>query len=110
MGTFHSASDSSRPSTLAEPERHLAVIAYDISSDRRRARVANTILGYGGRIQGSVYEVWVTERQLERLWSSLGCEVEVGDLVRMYRFCGACVARTRAYGHDEPSSPVALIL
>ncbi|MBV9282961.1 MAG: CRISPR-associated endonuclease Cas2, partial [Chloroflexi bacterium] len=54
-----------RPS-LAEPQRSLVVIAYDISEDRVRSRVANTILSYGGRIQGSVYEVWITDRQLER--------------------------------------------
>jgi CRISPR-associated protein Cas2 len=110
MGTSHSASARGRQATLAEPERHLVVVAYDIPSDRRRARIANTILGYGGRIQGSVYEVWVTDRQLESLWGSLCREVERGDLFRVYLLCGACVARTRSHGHDEPASPVALIL
>lgn len=99
-----------RPATLAEPERRLAVVAYDISSNRRRARIANTILSYGGRIQGSVYEVWVTDRQLERLWGSLCRQVEQGDLVRLYLLCGACVERVRSYGHDEPADLSALIV
>lgn len=109
MPTSRSASGK-RPGSLAEPERHLVVVAYDISSDRRRARVANTILSYGGRIQGSVYEVWVTERQLERLWGAMDRQVDKGDLIRLYRLCGACVGRIRSCGHDDPVDPVALII
>lgn len=99
-----------RPATLAEPEKRLVVVAYDISSDRRRARIANTILSYGGRIQGSVYEVWVTDRQLESLWGRLCRQVERGDHLRVYLLCGTCSERVRSYGHDDPANSVALIV
>lgn len=109
MVTSHSA-NARHPATLAEPDRRLVVVAYDISSDRRRARIANTILSYGGRIQGSVYEVWVTDRQIERLWGSLCRQAERGDLLRAYLLCGACVGRVRSYGHDDPANSPALVI
>jgi len=110
MATSRSASGRRRPATLAEPERQLAVVTYDISSDSRRARVANTILSYGGRIEGSVYEVWVTDRQLERLWGAVSRQLKPGDLGRLYLLCGHCVGRIRGYGHNDSVEPVALIV
>jgi len=94
---------SGRPVRRATgPIRSFVVVAYDIGDDRRRARVAEVLLGFGGRIQGSVYELWLDERRLERLWSRISEEVGEGDLVRCYVVCTACRLRTRAYGSPPP--------
>jgi CRISPR-associated protein Cas2 len=47
------------------PRRYLAT--YDIPSDATRAVVAKTLKGYGQRVQFSVFECWLTERELRRL-------------------------------------------
>ncbi len=83
-------------------ERSLEVISYDCPDDRRRARLANTLLSYGARIQGSVYELWLTRRDRETLWHKLQQVCEPGDLLRCYTICAACVRGIKAYG-DEPT-------
>lgn len=105
-----SANDRSLPRTMAEPRRWLIIIAYDIPNDRRRTRIANTILGYGGRIQGSVYEVWITEQQYERLWAAIHRLTKDGDRVRAYQLCTACVPRIRSLGMEEPAWNPAIVV
>lgn len=88
----------------------LIVVAYDITDDRRRARVAALLLSFGGRIQGSVYELWLDGRQLERMWAGLADLVASGDLVRCYVLCGSCERRIRSYGLSPPIEERAYIV
>ncbi|MBC7317262.1 MAG: CRISPR-associated endonuclease Cas2, partial [Chloroflexi bacterium] len=44
--------------------RAFYVISYDIPNDRHRLRIAHLLEGYGERVQYSVFEVWLTEKQL----------------------------------------------
>jgi CRISPR-associated protein Cas2 len=90
--------------------RSFIIVAYDISDDRRRTRVAGILLSYGARIQGSVYELWLDERQLERMWAAIGKQVAPVDLVRCYIVCAACEARVRSYGMEPPEDDVAFIV
>jgi CRISPR-associated protein Cas2 len=61
------------------------VVAYDIEDDRRRARIARTLEGYGERVQYSVFECEIEERHLQRLVRTLQRMMEPGDAVRIYR-------------------------
>lgn len=66
----------------------LVVVAYDISDDRRRNRVAVVLEGYGQRVQESVFECWMDSRQLAELQSRLNSEIDAHeDRVRFYRLC-----------------------
>lgn len=47
------------------------LVAYDISQDRRRDRVAKTLEGYGDRVQYSVFAVDVRPARLVRLRQEL---------------------------------------
>src|SRR6266511_1773180 len=49
----------------------LYVISYDISVDRRRARVAKLLEGFGQRVQYSVFECDLTESQYAVLQRNL---------------------------------------
>lgn len=89
-----------------ESGRRLVVIAYDIGDDRRRAKVAATVLGFGGRIQGSVYELWLSNRQIEKMWAKVWSLVEKGDLIRCYVVCGTCERSIRSVGHTQPNEEV----
>lgn len=91
-------------------KRSLIVVTYDISDDRRRTRVAEVLLSFGGRVQGSVYELWLDDRRLERMWDAVGKLVTNDDLVRCYVLCGACEGRVRSYGMDAPGDPVVFIV
>jgi CRISPR-associated protein Cas2 len=86
------------------------VVSYDIRDDRRRTRVAETLLGFGARIQASVYELWLEERALERMWVAVGREVAAEDLVRCYVLCAGCVRRARSYGMAMPEEKEVFVI
>jgi len=80
----------------------LEVVAYDCPDDKRRARLANTLLSYGARIQGSVYELWLTRRDRAALWHKLEQISRSEDLLRSYSHCAACVRMVRWQGSGPP--------
>lgn len=47
------------------------VVAYDIADPKRLREVAKTMLGFGDRIQFSVFRCLLTERQRELLFSAI---------------------------------------
>lgn len=56
---------------MSTDHRRFYVISYDIPSDRRRTRVAKELLGYGDRIQYSVFIVILRPAKLHRLRDAL---------------------------------------
>ena len=48
-------------------KKNFIVVAYDISDDRRRSRVAKILEKIGVRINFSVFECLLTDSQYERL-------------------------------------------
>lgn len=87
--------------------RSLVVVAYDISDDKRRSRAAKVLLSYGGRVEASVYELWLTMREIEKMRHALTRVVKDGDLVRCYTLCDACVKRVRSTTLDAPKDEIA---
>ncbi|CAB4963116.1 MAG: CRISPR-associated endonuclease Cas2 [Actinobacteria bacterium] len=66
------------------------VLAYDIDTTtpqgRRRLRlVARLCEGYGQRVQFSVFELVVSEKQYPRLLADLSALLDAADYVRIYR-------------------------
>jgi CRISPR-associated protein Cas2 len=88
-------------------DRTLVVVAYDISDDKRRARVAQMLLSYGARVEASVYELWLTGREIEKMWHDLSRTVKESDLVRCYSVCERCVGRVRSNCLSKPQDDVA---
>ena len=83
-------------------ERTLVVVAYDIPSDRRRGKMADILLGFGARIQGSVYELWLTKRDIERCWLRLTALAEDGDLDAEIAQClHRCLAEAGCTARDD---------
>lgn len=52
--------------------RQSYLVCYDISDDRRLARVAKTMRGFGDRIQLSIFECQLTKTDLVRCRHALG--------------------------------------
>jgi len=55
--------------------KRLYVIAYDIPDDKRRTRVAETLEGYGERLQYSVFVVSTIPAKLVRLKDKLAAQI-----------------------------------
>lgn len=89
----------------------LYVVAYDIAVDRRRSIVHNTLCGYGSWTQYSLFECWLTRRELLELRAKLGKHVVAAeDSVRFYPLCGACQNHVITVGSALPSESTVLIV
>jgi CRISPR-associated protein Cas2 len=60
------------------------VIAYDISNDKRRERVARVLLHFGERIQKSVFVAVLDPEQQSELKRELGVLLRQGDRVEWF--------------------------
>ncbi len=60
------------------------VIAYDISNDKRRERVARVLLHFGERIQKSVFVAVLDQEQQSELKRELGVVLRHGDRVEWF--------------------------
>lgn len=61
------------------------VVAYDIEDDARRLRISRLLEGYGTRVQKSVFECDIDDRQFGRLLRRLAPLLVPGDGLRVYR-------------------------
>lgn len=92
-------------------ESALYVVAYDIPCGRRRARVHRTLCGYGTWTQFSLFECWLTRRQLLELQAALARLLQPQeDSLRLYPLCRACCAKVVTIGDPPPREAVALIV
>jgi CRISPR-associated protein Cas2 len=66
------------------------VVAYDVSDDKRRARLHKTLRRYGEPVQYSVFECVLTEGLYQQMLRAVEEVVEAGDNIRYYDICSAC--------------------
>ena len=64
------------------------VVSYDITDDRRRARVAAALEDFGQRVQKSVFECHLEDAQVAALKARIETELDTAcDRVRYYSLC-----------------------
>jgi CRISPR-associated endonuclease Cas2 len=85
--------------------RHLVLIVYDISDARVRARVADALERRMTRVQESVFEGWMTDRQGRALAESAASMIQIDDSLRLYVLPRGGVNRCQAWGF--PPAPMA---
>jgi len=78
----------------------LWMIAYDISDDRIRYRVRNTLKNYGLRVQYSIFECTLTAGQRAELRQRLRGLIAPGDSIRWYPLCAWCRQKTVIQGAE----------
>jgi CRISPR-associated protein Cas2 len=83
------------------------VITYDISEDRRRARVAAHLQVWGDRIQRSVFVCTLDDTALTDLTGKIGEIIDPDtDAVHVFRQCAGCWTDVRVLGQatvdDDP--------
>lgn len=82
------------------------IVTYDVNTltpeGRRRLRlVARICMGYGQRVQWSVFECTVSEAQMEKLrLKLLGAIDQRKDSLRIYRLLGGREGAVETYGRD----------
>jgi CRISPR-associated protein Cas2 len=74
------------------------VITYDIIDDKKRAKVADTLLDFGKRVQYSVFECELTDVYLENLVRKLKKIISPEDSIRIYSLCSQCSKSIRILG------------
>ena len=75
------------------------VVAYDIADDRRRGKVADILLGWGDRVQFSVFELDLRAADLEQVLGAVEPLIRPpADRLRIWRLCGNCQRATHAIG------------
>lgn len=78
--------------------RHL-VVAYDVTDDRARARLAKYLSGYFDRVQKSVFEGEIDDDKRARLAAEAARLIDQEqDTVRVYALCARCCAATEIVG------------
>ena len=85
--------------------RHLVLIAYDVSNDRDRAKLAAFLEERMTRVQGSLFEGWMTQaeaRRIARMGSALAGESES---VRLYIVPRGAVGGCQAWGFPPAPCP-----
>jgi CRISPR-associated protein Cas2 len=81
----------------------LYIISYDIPNDRRRTKVAKLLLGFGQRVQYSVFECYLDKKQILLLRTRLlNLAKEEEDNVRIYDLCDGCERRVESIGREGP--------
>ena len=86
------------------------VATYDISDDRRRARVARVLSGYGERIQCSVFEIWLQPNQVLVLKREIGPILSRADKFHLFPVDERGTRATIAWQQSLPRrEPVILI-
>lgn len=84
--------------------KNLYIVSYDISSNRIRKKLADTLENYGQRVQYSVFECRLTKKRYKELYSRLvGLCTDENDSVRLYVLCENCSAKIRIIGNSKTS-------
>lgn len=86
-------------------------MVYDISSDRRRTKLHNTLLDYGTPVQYSVFECLLDEEGLARMKRAIGRAIRPRvDRVRYYYLCQGCLEKVEVTSGVEVLSEEEVIV
>ena len=87
------------------------VVSYDIPDDRRRARVHKLLSGYGTWIQYSVFECFLSDKELVQLRGKLNKLIRADeDKIRIYTLCQPCLSKVEAIGGSQPEEEKVYVL
>ena len=91
--------------------RDFYLAAYDISSNKRRAKIAKVMESMGARVQGSVFEIWLNKAELETLMKRVKRVLnEQEDSVRIYSVCQNCQAKLKILGQGKKTAAPELVI
>ena len=87
------------------------IITYDISNPRRLVKVAKLMEQFGERVQNSVFEAWLTPKELQGLMRRLQSRIDPEeDSVRIYCLCNACREKKQSLGKSVVVAPPGVVI
>lgn len=92
-------------------ERNFYVVVYDVVDDKRRFKVARYLESIGDRVQKSVFEVYLTPMELEKLLKRARKLInEREDALRVYNLCNACRSKVQNVGVGKVTPPPGTVI
>lgn len=70
--------------------KYTVVVSYDIKDDKRRLKMAKFLLGFGLRVQRSVFECILNKNAYKKLVKLIPRYIGQHDLVRIYKLNDTC--------------------
>lgn len=91
--------DEVPPDTARPVAQKYYVVSYDVTDDKRRNRIAKTLLGFGERVQDSVFECLLDAAQMHNLRHRLDKLIKADeDSVRFYNLGAVTSADVEVQG------------
>ncbi len=86
------------------------VVSYDIVDNKKRNRVADLMLDYGRRVQKSVFECDLNEKDLNNMIQEATelIDSETDSLI-IYRLCEDCVPKIQAHGRQTAMKNIMIV-
>lgn len=84
--------------------KQFLVVAYDVTDDRRRQKIAKTLEKFGKRCNFSVFECFITEAKIARLQEKLKSFAGVDDCILYYYLCKSCIKKREVLGKEPVDS------
>ncbi len=79
--------------------RNFYLIVYDVVNNKRRSKIARHLEAVGERVQYSVFEVYLNEKEIKKLEKTLLDIVKKEeDSIRFYFLCATCKAKVKIAG------------
>lgn len=92
-------------------ERGFYVLAYDITDDKRRQKIAKLCESMAERVQGSVFEGYFTAPELEKLVKKAKRVMKKEeDSLRVYMLCAACKGKIATHGCGKVTEPPGVVI
>lgn len=93
-------------------KQYFVLVVYDISNDKRRTKLHNTLLDFGSPVQYSVFECSLIESDIARMKKRVRRIIRPKkDHVRYYPICASCLKGVEIVGGvDVLGQPPAAIV
>ena len=96
---------------MKNEERFFYLLAYDMGDNKRRSKLAKLLESLGLRVQGSVFEGWLTKSELSEIRRRSEKLIHPEeDSLRIYPICGSCRERMILLGSGETCEKPGLLI
>lgn len=100
-----------KPGARAGKQTTFYVVAYDIPDDKRRTRVHKTLKGFGQWTEFSLFECFLTKKELLQLRAKLDKHLNAEtDRVRIYTVCDGCLGKIETLGIPQPKEQTSYVI
>ncbi|MGQ9569591.1 MAG: CRISPR-associated endonuclease Cas2 [Thermodesulfovibrionales bacterium] len=87
------------------------IIAYDITDDERRNKVSDILSAYGQRVNKSVFECFLKEKDIHNIKRKIEKIIKRNeDIVLYYYLCKDCIEKTERLGEFSEERQVVKII